>query len=64
MDLAEAMNTQAVGVYEAKKRLLESGDDVTAKQVGEGKDLISLLSACNTAVFSRMTLMWLLYSAR
>jgi cytochrome P450 len=43
MDLAEAMNTQASRVYETKKRLLESDDDVTAKQVGEGKDLISLL---------------------
>jgi hypothetical protein len=42
MDLAEAMNTQARGVYETKKRLLESGDDVTAKQVGEGKDLFSV----------------------
>ncbi|KAF8265237.1 cytochrome P450 [Lactarius quietus] len=43
MDLAEAMNIQARGVYETKKRLLESGDDVTTKQVGEGKDFISLL---------------------
>lgn len=60
MDLAEAMNTQASRVYEAKKRLLESGDDLTAKQVGEGKDLISLLSMCSTAMsmFSPMTLMW------
>jgi hypothetical protein len=64
MDLAEAMNTQASRVYETKKRLLESDDDVTAKQVGEGKDLISLLSACSTAVFSPMTLMRPLSSAR
>lgn len=30
MDPAEAMNTQAKGVYETKKRLLELDDDATA----------------------------------
>ncbi|KAH9034869.1 cytochrome P450 [Lactarius pseudohatsudake] len=50
MNLAEAMNAQARGVYETKKRLLESGDDATAKQVGEGKDLISLLMQASVAV--------------
>lgn len=52
MDIAEAMDAQARGVYETKKRLLESGDDATAKQVGEGKDLISLLSACDLCTLS------------
>lgn len=52
MDLAEALDIQARNVYETKKRLLESGDDATTKQVGEGKDLISLLSSCKTAIFS------------
>ncbi|KAH9056545.1 cytochrome P450 [Lactarius vividus] len=50
MDLAEAMDAQARGVYETKKRLLESGDDATAKQIGEGKDLISLLMQASVAV--------------
>ncbi|KAF8267906.1 cytochrome P450 [Lactarius quietus] len=52
IDIAEAMNTQARGVYEAKKRFLESdaSDDAAAKQVGEGKDLISLLMHESAAV--------------
>ncbi|KAI9442317.1 cytochrome P450 [Lactarius indigo] len=50
MDLAEAMNAQARGVYETKKRLLESGDDATFNQVEEGKDLISLLMQASVAV--------------
>ena len=50
MDLAETMNTQATRVYDTKKRLLESSDDITAKRVGEGKDLISLLSVQHSHV--------------
>jgi len=33
-----------------KKRLLESGDDATVKQVGDGKDIISLLVQANATV--------------
>jgi hypothetical protein len=43
--LADIINVNARGIYETKKRLLESGDDATIKQVGDGKDIISLLSA-------------------
>ena len=39
------MNANAREIYETKKRLLESGDGATVKQVGDGKDIISLLSA-------------------
>jgi hypothetical protein len=42
--LADIINANARGIYETKKRLLESGDDATVKQVGNGKDIISLLS--------------------
>jgi len=48
MDLAETMNSKSRGIYETKKRLLELGDDATVRQVGDGKDIISLLSAYNT----------------
>jgi hypothetical protein len=44
MDVAETMNVGARRVYETKKRLLESGDEATVKQVGDGKDIISILS--------------------
>ena len=39
------MNANAREIYDTKKRLLESGDSATVKQVGDGKDIISLLSA-------------------
>ncbi|KAI0262732.1 cytochrome P450 [Gloeopeniophorella convolvens] len=48
MDVAGMMTTNASKVYEAKKRLLEEGDDATVKQVGEGKDIISLLIRANS----------------
>ncbi|KAI0262767.1 cytochrome P450 [Gloeopeniophorella convolvens] len=48
MDVAGMMTTNTSKVYEAKKRLLEEGDDATVKQVGEGKDIISLLIRANS----------------
>ncbi|KAH9031912.1 cytochrome P450 [Lactarius pseudohatsudake] len=47
MDLAEIMNVHARDIYEIKKRLRESGDDATVKQIGNGKDIISLLMRAN-----------------
>ncbi len=52
MDIAETLNAEARRVYETKRKLLELGDDATVKQVGEGKDIISLLSTYDTASFS------------
>ena len=43
--LADIINANARGIYETKKTLLQSGDDATVKQVGDGNDIISLLSA-------------------
>jgi hypothetical protein len=43
--LAYCINASARNIYETKKRLLLSGDDVTVKRVGDGKDIINLLSA-------------------
>ena len=51
MDIAETLNSISWGVYESRKRLLELGDDATIRQVGDGKDIISILSAYDT-VFS------------
>jgi hypothetical protein len=42
--LADSINANARGIYETKKRLMQSDDDSTIKQIGEGKDIISLLS--------------------
>ena len=49
MDLSEIMNAEARRIYETKKRELEIGDDATIKQVGEGKDIIGLLSQYSVA---------------
>ncbi|KAI9432668.1 cytochrome P450 [Lactarius indigo] len=47
MDLAEILNAHARAIYETKKRLLKSTDDATAQQIGNGKDIISLLMRAN-----------------
>ena len=52
MDVAEILNAEAKRIYETKKKLLESGDDATVKQLEESKDIIGLLSAYDTALFS------------
>jgi cytochrome P450 len=47
INLAEVLNTHARGIYETKKRLLEMGDDATVRQIGGGKDIISVLMRAN-----------------
>ncbi|KAH9175545.1 cytochrome P450 [Lactarius sanguifluus] len=49
MNLAETLNSKSRGIYEAKKRSLELGDDATVKQVGDGNDIISLLMQASSA---------------
>ncbi|KAH8986070.1 cytochrome P450 [Lactarius hatsudake] len=49
MDLAETLDSKSRGIYEAKKRLLELGDDAIVKQVGDGKDIVSLLMRASSA---------------
>ncbi|KAH9036024.1 cytochrome P450 [Lactarius deliciosus] len=49
IDLAETLNSKSRDIHEAKKRLLELGDDATVKQVGDGNDIISLLMRARLA---------------
>ncbi|KAH9023443.1 cytochrome P450 [Lactarius pseudohatsudake] len=49
MDLAETLDSKARDIHEAKKRLLELGDDATVKHVGDGNDIISLLMRARLA---------------
>ena len=44
IEVTDIMNANARDIYETKKRLVELGDTATVKQVGDGKDIISLLS--------------------
>ena len=52
MDLAGTLNAEAKRIYETKKKLLESGDGATVKQLEECEDIIGLLSACDTSLVS------------
>jgi hypothetical protein len=52
MEVTEVINASARDIYETKKRLLESGDSTTVKQVGDGKDIMSLLSTSSGPHFT------------
>ena len=61
IELADMMHANAREIYETKKRLLESGDSTTVKQVGDGKDIMSVLSASTELHF---TIAGLIFSHR
>jgi hypothetical protein len=42
--LADDINASARSIYETKERLMQFDDDSTVKRIGDGKDIISLLS--------------------
>ena len=44
------MNANSRGIYETKKKILGLGNGATVTQIGDGKDIISLLCACNTDI--------------
>ncbi len=54
--LTGTMHANARDIYETKKRLLESGDSATVKQIGDGKDIISLLSTSVEPYFTTASL--------
>lgn len=43
-DIVDIIHNTSVEILEAKKRALWEGDEVVAKQIGRGKDIISILS--------------------
>jgi len=45
-DIIDIMHNTSVEILEAKKRVLMEGDEAVAKQIGRGKDIISILSMC------------------
>lgn len=42
--VVQTMQDQAKGIYEQKKAALAQGDKAVMHQIGEGKDIISVLS--------------------
>ena len=41
--IADIMNRHSLAIFEEKKALIESGDDALLNQVGEGRDIMSVL---------------------
>ena len=43
-DISDVIHNTAVEIINSKKQALEDGDEAVARQIGEGKDIISILS--------------------
>lgn len=44
--IVDVMSNMSIEILEAKKRALKEGDEAIARQIGKGKDIISILSMC------------------
>lgn len=44
--LIDNTRVQAVNIFEEKKKALQEGDAVVEKQIGSGKDIMSILCEC------------------
>ncbi|KAI0716800.1 cytochrome P450 [Earliella scabrosa] len=45
--IVDTLNRRSIEIYEAKKRALEEGDEAVTKQMGEGRDIMSILMRAN-----------------
>jgi hypothetical protein len=43
-DIADVIHSTAVEIINSKKRALKDGDKAAERQIGQGKDILSLLS--------------------
>jgi hypothetical protein len=43
-DISDVIHNTAVDIINSKKRALEDGDEAVARQIGQGKDILSVLS--------------------
>ena len=43
-DISDVIHGTAVEIINSKKRALEDGDEAVARQIGQGKDILSILS--------------------
>ena len=50
-DFIDRMHEESKGIYRSKLDALVRGDEAVAKQVGEGKDVMSILSEYRIRVF-------------
>jgi hypothetical protein len=45
-DISDVIHNTSIEIINSKKRALEDGDEAVARQIGEGKDILSILSTC------------------
>ncbi len=45
VEISDVMHARSVLIYNEKKKALEKGDDALRQQIGEGKDIMSILCA-------------------
>ena len=43
-DITDVIHNTSIEIINSKKRALENGDEAVAKQMGQGKDILSILS--------------------
>ena len=43
-DISDVIHKTSVEIINSKKRALEDGDEAVARQIGQGKDILSILS--------------------
>lgn len=46
-DIIDVFHETSVEIIETKRRALAEGDEVVARQIGQGKDVISILCTCS-----------------
>lgn len=44
-DIVDTLHNVSVEIFGAKKKALEEGDETVTQQIGQGKDIMSILSA-------------------
>ena len=43
-DIVDVMDEQSRNIYQGKKAALEKGEEAVVQQIGEGRDIMSILS--------------------
>ena len=62
-EIVDTMDRTSKEIFEEKKKALRKGEDAVVKQVGMGKDIMSVLCelCCLGLAYRRVVLMWLIY---
>ena len=50
LEVIKTMETQSKNIFYEKRRALEKGDEAIVHQIGEGKDIMSILSTSSSDI--------------